>query len=213
MPIYYHKQLAGSVAYPYKRCYYLKMNATHFSLAGQLIRPFTIYAFLVICSTILLFAPPASAHTLKTDGTISAALHFEPDDDPMSGKAVTYILFLNDTTKRFSFGNCDCTITIRKDGKTVSTNPMKLNSQNIIGGSITFPEGGAYEVVLHGSPIKNAAFQPFTLKYPQRVIHNPDTKHSSATFAITMSMLVAGLVIVALLIKARYSSLKATDSE
>ena len=179
------------------------MNAARSYLVDQLIRRFIMYAFLVICSTVLLFAPPASAHALETDGSISATLHFEPDDDLTSGKSVTYVLFLNDTTKQFSFGNCGCTITIRKDDKIVSMNPMKLNSQNIISGSITFPEDGVYEVMFHGSPTKNATFQPFTLKYPQRVVQNPDAMHPSATFAITIGALVVGLVIVELFIKAR----------
>lgn len=169
---------------------------------------FAVYITLAVCSITVLLSPSASAHTLKTDGTISAVLHFQPDDNPMSNKPSEYILFLNDSTKRFSLGDCDCTITIKKDGKTMSTSPMQLNSQGVIGGSITFAEAGAYEVIFEGSPHKKDAFQPFTLKYLEPVALNPDANHPSSAFIFGMSALVVSMIIVALVIKVRYNSLE-----
>lgn len=171
-------------------------------------RQFITYAISMICAVIILFAPAASAHTLKTDGTISAVLHFQPDDDPISNKPTEYILFLNDSTKRFSIADCDCTIGVKKNGKTVSSEPMRLNSQNIIGGSLTFTEAGAYEVIFQGTPTKNGTFQPFTLKYPEQVALNPNAKHPSPSFVIGMSALVVGMTAIALWIKVRYNKLE-----
>jgi len=169
---------------------------------------FAAYIILAVCSITVLLSPSVSAHTLKADGTISAVLHFQPDDDPMSNKPSEYILFLNDSTKRFSLGDCDCTISIKKDGKTISTSPMQLNAQGVIGGSITFAEAGAYEVIFEGSPHKKDAFQPFTLKYLEPVAPNPDANRPSSTFIFGMSALVVSMVLIALVIKVRYNSLE-----
>lgn len=196
------------MAYAEKRCYYQKMDAAFFSSASRFALRFMMYALLSICSTAILFASAASAHTLKTDGTISAALHFQPDDAPMSGKSTEYILFLTDSTKRFSIGDCGCTVIVKKDSKTISSNPMELNSQNIIGGSITFAKAGAYEVIFQGAPIKSGAFQPFTLRYAEQVAPNPDANHPSSAFIVGMSALVISMIAIAFLIKVRYNSLE-----
>lgn len=169
---------------------------------------FAVYIILAVCSITVLLSPSASAHTLKTDGTISAVLHFQPDDDPMSNKPSEYILFLNDSTKRFSLGDCNCTITIKKDGKTMSTSPMQLNTQGVIGGSITFAEAGAYEVIFEGSPHKKDTFQPFSLRYLEQVAPNPDTGHPSPSFYLGISVVVVIMLVIALMIKVRYNSLE-----
>jgi len=166
------------------------------------------YAFLSICGTVIVLAPDASAHTLKTDGTISAALHFQPDDAPMSNRTTEYILFLNDSTKRFSIGDCECSVIVKKDSKTISSKPMELSSQNIIGGSITFAKAGAYEVMFQGAPVKGDTFQPFTLRYPEQVAPNPDANHPSSAFTVGMSALVISMIVIAFLIKVRYNSLE-----
>jgi hypothetical protein len=168
------------------------------------------YVFLSICSTAVLFVPLASAHTLKTDGTISAVLHFQPDDTLMSNKSTEYILFLNDSTRRFSIGDCDCVMTIKKEGTTIDTKALQLNSQNIIGGSISFAEAGAYEVIFQGAPTKGNTFQPFTLQYSEQVMPNPDANRPSSTFIVGMSTLVISMIVIAFLIKVRYNSLEGT---
>ena len=183
------------------------MSTAALSLATHPIWRLMSYAVLAICSIVILLAPAASAHTLKIDGTISAVLHFQPDDDPMSGKPTEYILFLNDSTKRFSLSGCECTLAIKKDGATISTSALQLNSQNIISGTITFPQAGAYEVVFQGSPIKTDTFQPFTLSYLERVVPNPDISHPSSAFTLGISALVVSMIIIAFLIKVRYNTL------
>jgi hypothetical protein len=169
---------------------------------------FAAYIILAVCSITVLLSPSVSAHTLKADGMISAVLHFQPDDDPMSNKPSEYILFLNDSTKRFSLGDCDCTISIKKDGKTISTSPMQLNTQGVIGGSITFAEAGAYEVIFEGSPHNKDEFQPFTLKYLEQVAPNPDTGRPSLSFYLGISVVVVIMLVIALVIKVRYNSLE-----
>jgi len=158
-------------------------------------------AFLTICSASTLITSPASAHTLKTDGAISAVLHFEPDDDPISDKPSEYILFLSDSTKRFSMGECDCTVTVKKGAKIISAKPMQLNHNDMIGSPITFPEAGIFEVTFQGSPTKSGTFQPFTLRYLERVLPNPTADHPSLTFVIGISVVVVIMVVIAFLIK------------
>jgi len=196
------------MAYAEKRCYYQKMDAMLFSSTRRFSQLLTAYVLISICSTVILFAPSASAHTLKTDGTISAALHFQPDDTPMSNAPTEYILFLNDSTKRFSIDDCDCVVTVKKSGKTISTQAMRLNSQKIIGGSITFAKAGAYEMVFQGTPTKDNAFQPFMLRYPEQIMPNPDAGRPSSTFIVGMSTLVISMIVIAFLIKVRYNNLE-----
>lgn len=180
------------------------MNTPFIPLTGRrAVR--TIFA---ICSMAILFAPSASAHTLKTDGTISASLHLQPDDDPISSKPTEYVLFLNDSTRRFSFSNCDCTVAVTRDGKTVSTESMQLNTQHIVGGSITFAQPGAYEIIFEGAPKSSSTFQPFTLRYAEQVAANTDTGRPSTAFVFGMSAIVVSMSIIALFIKIRYNSLE-----
>ena len=125
-----------------------------------------------------LTASPASAHILKTDGSIAAVLHIDPDDQPASGTSTPYYLFIDDTTNRFTFAGCDCIVTVKKGSRVIVTEPLRLDTQSVPSGTVTFPEPGAYDLVVSGAPRVSGAFQPFTFDYLVRV-----TAGSSAALA------------------------------
>lgn len=116
---------------------------------------------------------PASAHTLTTDGTIGATVHITPDDDPVVGQEAVFYFEIKDTTNQFNPTECNCIVSITKDGKqmysasvfeTTTTADFKTPSLTYI-----FPEKGMYRVSLVGKPDNAGSFQPFTLTYDIRI--------------------------------------------
>ena len=153
---------------------------------------------LVFLSLVLLdlFWPlPASAHALRTDGQIAGVLHTEPDDQPLSNTPTVYVLYISDSSGRFSLAKCRCTLTITRNGHTIATQPLRLGTQQTPGGSFTFPTPGAYQLIFNGTPLAAHAFQPFTLDYPEQVGQGP--KDASALSKLWLG-LGTGLIVVAL---------------
>jgi hypothetical protein len=135
-------------------------------------------------------------------------LHVQPDDTPLSDQLTEYTLFLHDSKQRFSMAQCDCTVRIERDDKTIFSQPLHLNTQHIISGTVTFPHKGVYEIVFQGKPIAQGTFQPFTLSYIERVEQSPDiNQQPSSTFTYSMATIVVSLIVIAFCIKVRYNSL------
>jgi hypothetical protein len=143
---------------------------------------------LSVCCAALFWAPPASAHVLKVDGTISAILHVDPNDEPVSGVPTTYILFMDDSTGKFSLSDCDCTVSMIEDGQTIAIQSLSANSQGIIDGSIVFPKPDVYDLVFSGNPTAANAFQPFTLDYLERATQGPTNDALSWSSAILLGV-------------------------
>lgn len=123
----------------------------------------------MVASCVGLTGVSASAHVLKVDGEISAELHIEPHDNPVSGKPISYELFFDDTSNRFSLAKCDCVADIKQNGRTIATQNLHatgvLSSENVY----SFPESGEYELRISGEPKQPGAFQKFSLSYPQHI--------------------------------------------
>ena len=124
-------------------------------------KPFKLF----FVSVLLFSALHASAHVLKTDGTIGAVLHVDPNDQPSAGSVSTFFFDLTDTSKRFAVADCLCTFTINAGGKEVFAQPVA--SLDPI--SYTFADPGVYTVTLAGAPRDGSGFQPFSLPYDIRV--------------------------------------------
>lgn len=184
------------------------MNGAFFFHSWSTIGRFAIYT--LFTAGCMLFIPGSSAyaHSLKKDGVISAVLHVQPDDTPLSNQPTEYTLFLHDSSQRFSMAQCDCTVNVERDGKTILSQPLNLNAQNTISGTVTFPHEGAYEIIFRGKPVVQDAFQPFTLRYVERVKQNPEVdQQPSSTFTYSMAAIVVSLIVIAFCIKVRYNSL------
>ena len=122
----------------------------------------------------------ASAHVLRADGTISALLHTDPDDDPVIGVPTGYAITFADSTGRFSLPACDCTLAIVKHGETIATQPLAAAAAHTSEGGYTFMVPDVYTFRVTGTPKLPGAFQPFALGYTMRVGDNPATEQVPA---------------------------------
>jgi hypothetical protein len=142
-----------------------------------------VVAFFVALCVLCVVPGAASAHELESDGTISGVLHFEPNDDPVSGAQTNFVIFIDDTTGQFLLANCACSVLILQHGAPI-VSPLVRNKQSFPGGAITFPHAGTYELVITGKPAQGATFQPFTLTYPVYVSQGPTGAPSVGMLAL-----------------------------
>jgi hypothetical protein len=126
-------------------------------------------ALLVVLGCVAFVAPSANAHVLKSDGTIGAVLHIEPDDNPTSGRLTSYDLAFKDTTGRFKLPICACSVTILQNRQAIFSQNLALTGDLTSQDSFTFPEADVYTLEINGRPTKAGAFQPFSLNYLVRV--------------------------------------------
>ncbi len=142
---------------------------------------------------------PASAHVLKTDGTIGAVMHVSPDDNPRTGGPTPIIFFFDDSTGRFSLSKCICTLTIQRNGVTISARPLAITAAQISDDSYTFPEPGRYNVQVSGQPKTAAAFEPFVLDYGLQVAAgNGGVRRESFPVLVWAGLgLMMGLIVLA----------------
>ncbi len=131
-----------------------------------------IFSFVLAILFISIFASPVFAHVLKYDGSIGAVLHVNPEDDPIAGEISNFFFEFKDKNNKFLPENCDCKITILKEGQEVlSRNLFENNfspSLDNISFSYTFPALGIYTLNIDGKS-KDGSFNDFSLKYDIRV--------------------------------------------
>lgn len=116
-------------------------------------------------------AGTASAHVLKQNNGISGVLHIPPDDNPKAGEVTTLGISFGDKPGAFSLQDCDCSVAIAQNGKTLQTvtpAPALAGATLDSYSKVTFPSIGVYDIVATGSS-KSGAFAKFTLDYVVRV--------------------------------------------
>jgi hypothetical protein len=160
---------------------------------------FQIVAFFLV----LLFQPQlVYAHTLKTDGSIGAIMHVDPDDDPVAGRQSNFYFEFKDKNNAFKPTDCDCTFAILQNGKVLFSQPLFKNNAdpNLSNASASyyFPEQGVYMVRVTGQSHNNQSFPPFTLNYDLRVSRTNSTPENATTgsnwFSDHLVQLTGGLV-------------------
>lgn len=113
----------------------------------------------------------AAAHEVQVAADVGATLHIEPNDIAQAGQATEMWFAL--TRKGgtvIPLAECDCTLTLYDSQNTVVAEPTLAavsaeGFNSIPGATVTFPEVGAYELVLAGTPQQNGQFSPFELRY------------------------------------------------
>ncbi|NET61091.1 MAG: hypothetical protein F6K47_34685 [Symploca sp. SIO2E6] len=118
---------------------------------------------------------PATAHTLKTDADVGATFHLEPNHNPRAGEVATVWFALTRSGGQIiPLEQCNCQLAVYQQPLTpeeppLLQPPLKAISaeqyQGIPGAEVVFPQAGAYELELSGTPKSGADFQPFQLKY------------------------------------------------
>lgn len=112
------------------------------------------------------------AHQLSTDGSISALLHVEPNDDPVIGQPTNLLFLITDTKSKFTPENCNCVVSIKDtvDNKKIFSFSISKKESSYKGTfapviSFTFPHKGIYTIKLDGEATKDLDFQSFNLSY------------------------------------------------
>lgn len=147
---------------------------------------------------VLFFLLPqvVQAHFLKTDGSIGAVLHIDPDDDPIAGKSSTFYFDVKDETNKFSITTCGCQVKIQQNNQDVYSQPVTQSGAESVSGSFLFPSQGVYQVSLVGQPLVAGSFAPFQLTYDIRVSAAPSAASSWWDFVVKHWVYGAILVVV-----------------
>ncbi len=161
------------------------------------------FLFLILFLIISLSIPAKiSAHVLKTDGSIGAVLHIDPDDDPIVNQPANFVLEFKDTKNKFHLYNCSCTYSLVKAGQTIvsgSLTSVSEDDHNSAAFSYTFPEKGVYQLKVSGSPVDNS-FSNFDLDYDLRVSRDSAAPNFNLLTQSWHFLVLVGLLIVFLLI-------------
>lgn len=130
-----------------------------------------LVAGLVLVTGLVAQPGSASAHVLRQNNGISGVLHIPPNDDPTAGVPTKLGVSFANKTRNFSLQDCNCTVALQLDGKTVQTatpTPALAGATLDSFSTVTFPQVGVYTVHVTGSS-KTNVFPDFTLDYPVRV--------------------------------------------
>ncbi len=135
---------------------------------------FTSYIFLFF-----IFAFPVQAHVLKTDNSVGAVIHIDPEDDPIAGEVSNIYFEFKDKNGDFKASECDCQFIVKKEGQEIFRTALfgagdepNLTSSAV---SYTFPDKNIYQIEVSGKPTTGELFSPFTLRYDIRVERVKDT--------------------------------------
>ncbi|WP_218082423.1 hypothetical protein [Anthocerotibacter panamensis] len=121
--------------------------------------------------------PALLAHQLKSDKTVGALMHLEPNDSPQAGVPTTaWFNLVKRGGEKISLTQCACTLSIYQGPRPLLNPALTPGKEGDVQGIptalVTFPEQGSYRLVLSGRPkIKSTSFEPFTLSWNVRVSH------------------------------------------
>lgn len=127
---------------------------------------------IVLCFVFILFLLPVlpmHAHTSQEEDEITIVMHAEPDDRPLANQETTLHFQIDDPSKEFKVGNCNCVVTVFRNGKRIMSKPATevRDQKSLYSAStkIVFDQEGSYEVRLDGSPITAGEFHPLSAKF------------------------------------------------
>ncbi len=115
--------------------------------------------------------PPAVAHDVQIADDVGATLHIEPNDIARAGEPTDLWFALTQAGGTvIPLENCDCKLTLYDLQNTVVVSPALTpvsaeGFQDIPGATVTFPDVGAYELVLTGQPQSAEQFSDFELRF------------------------------------------------
>ena len=122
-----------------------------------------------------LLATPALAHQVHVSGEVGGTLHIEPNDTPRAGTASqVWIALTRRGGQTVPLSSCNCQLLVYSQPRRQNATPLQQPSlsaiaiegrQGIAGTTLTFPQAGAYELVLRGRPVTSGAFTPFELRF------------------------------------------------
>lgn len=139
----------------------------------NLCKKVTTFTNVILLSAIA--ALPLSAHPAMLSHITEASIHFEPDGLPRAGRpSLTWFSLLRPNGNPIQTAHCDCSVlAFDDDNRAIAPNlplaDVTLDDAPSIGTAITFPNPGAYRVVLTVKPTDDS-FEAFKLEFPVRVV-------------------------------------------
>jgi len=151
---------------------------------------------LLLIITIAAISVPAiaSAHVVRKDGDISAELHIEPYDHPVSGEPTTYTVSFEEEPADFNLGDYTGTLTIMEGTKSIHTQALSQTKPGESEDTFTFPMAMDYTLTLVATPKAGTTGRAFTLSWPMNV--EPGKKSSNVSPVAWIGGGVALLIII-----------------
>lgn len=134
----------------------------------------------------------AIAHQVEIVEDVGATLHIEPNDTPRAGEeALAWFALTRKGGQTIPLSDCDCQLAIyaqaqgQSEGDTASITPSLTpvdaeGYEDIPGARFTFPDVGAYTLVISGSPKQPDSFTPFELSFDVTVAAGQSTQAPAA---------------------------------
>jgi hypothetical protein len=111
----------------------------------------------------------AYSHELAAYKDVGALMHIEPSDDPKVGvPSKVWFDLVKKGGQKISLAQCNCVFSLYKGAeKKPLAQPTLVSStaketKSVLSAQVTFPERGAYTLVLTGKPKEQKTFDPFT---------------------------------------------------
>ncbi len=148
------------------------------SLSQSVALPF----FVSLVSTVVL-PLPAIAHQVELEENVGATLHIEPNDTPRAGEEVlAWFALVRKGGQTIPLADCNCQLAIYEQSAygqaanqgdegaaPILTPPLSAVAaeayQGIPGATFTFPDVGAYTLVMSGSPQQAGSFNDFEFDF------------------------------------------------
>lgn len=115
--------------------------------------------------------PPTPGHQVQVATDVGATLHIEPNDMPQAGvPSDLWIALTQVGGTPIPLEHCDCALAVYDStGSLVAEPPLTPVSpedyRQIPGATVTFPQVGAYGLVVTGQPQGDGNFSPFELTF------------------------------------------------
>lgn len=130
---------------------------------------------------------PVLAHETEVSGEVGGTAHIEPNDNPQAGTpSLAWFALTRQGGKLIPLEACTCKLSLYAQPRQAADTPIAEPSlrpvsaegyQNVPGTDITFPQVGAYDLVLQGQSKTPNDFSPFELTFDVTVA----TGQSAAT--------------------------------
>ncbi|WAL62150.1 hypothetical protein [Thermocoleostomius sinensis] len=118
---------------------------------------------------------PVIAHQVQVVGEVGGTLHIEPNDNPRAGvPSLAWFALTRQGGELIPLEACNCQLFVYAQPYRSGEAPVQVPAlepvsaegyENVPGAEITFPQVGAYELVLQGEPHTTKGFEPFELRF------------------------------------------------
>lgn len=137
---------------------------------------FKAFSLLLLSSWLSL---PVLAHNVEISNDVAATFHITPNHNPQAGqKTQAWFALTRRGGQTIPLSDCNCMVNIYAVPRAADAKPILQPSlvaidveqyQEIPGTEMVFPQPGAYEVEIVGTPKDSNSFTPFKLTYSVNV--------------------------------------------